>query len=205
MVSSHELGIEVESLAHESNQDPPVLPECERRFILNILSLSKPDTFVIAFLSAQPSSSQKPNFKSYEKEKTVEPCALTEDAGQDDIIFSGEVEIISKEQFVSNISQTIPRLKKIQSDSKIPDSVHQKIAEAVSLLKMDLNPAKDAPDQGDDMINVEVDHIDNEPRHTESPPVFNETIHDETPPASPHIFKLFKKGRQLNIIQWNNI
>ncbi|MBW0569250.1 hypothetical protein O181_108965, partial [Austropuccinia psidii MF-1] len=29
MVSSHELGIEVESLAHESNPDPPVLPECE--------------------------------------------------------------------------------------------------------------------------------------------------------------------------------
>ncbi|MBW0525429.1 hypothetical protein O181_065144, partial [Austropuccinia psidii MF-1] len=27
MVSSHELGIEVESLAHESNPDPPVLPE----------------------------------------------------------------------------------------------------------------------------------------------------------------------------------
>ncbi|MBW0589399.1 hypothetical protein O181_129114 [Austropuccinia psidii MF-1] len=105
MVSSHELGIEVESLAHESNQDPPVLPECEHRFILNICSLSKPDTFVIAFISAQPPSSQKPNFKSYEKEKTVEPCAPTEDAGQDDVIFSGEVEIISKEQFVSNIAQ----------------------------------------------------------------------------------------------------
>ncbi|MBW0476602.1 hypothetical protein O181_016317 [Austropuccinia psidii MF-1] len=29
---------------------------------------------------------------------------------------------------------------------------------------------KDARDQGDDMINVEVDHIDNEPPHTESPP-----------------------------------
>ncbi|MBW0518500.1 hypothetical protein O181_058215, partial [Austropuccinia psidii MF-1] len=27
MVSSHELGIEVESLAHEFNPDPPVLPE----------------------------------------------------------------------------------------------------------------------------------------------------------------------------------
>ncbi|MBW0487938.1 hypothetical protein O181_027653 [Austropuccinia psidii MF-1] len=139
MVSSHELGIEVESLAHESNPDPPVLPECEHRFILNICSLSKPDTFVIAFISAQPSSSQKPNFKSYEKEKTVEPCALTEDAGQDDVIFSGEVEIISKEQFVSNIAQTIPRLEKIQNDSKIPDYVCQKISEAMSLLKMDLN------------------------------------------------------------------
>ncbi|MBW0464609.1 hypothetical protein O181_004324 [Austropuccinia psidii MF-1] len=139
MVSSHELGIEVESLSHESNPDPPGLPECENRFILNICSFSTPDTFVIAFISVQPPSSQKPNFKSYEKEKTVEPCATTEDAGQDDIIFSGEVEIISKEQFVSNISQTIPRLKKIQNDSKTPDYVHKKIAEEMSLPKMNLN------------------------------------------------------------------
>ncbi|MBW0509645.1 hypothetical protein O181_049360 [Austropuccinia psidii MF-1] len=180
MFSSHELGIEVQSLAHESNPDPPVLPE------------------------SQPPSSQKPNFRSYEKEKTVEPCALKEDAGQDDVIFSGEVEIIYKEQFVSNISQTIPRLKKIQNYSKIPDYVFQKIAEAMSLLKMDLNcvevgeslpagsrvvigfpgkglgkrpninatkktnkkchtleAAKDSQDQGDDIINVEVDDIDN--------------------------------------------
>ncbi|MBW0561852.1 hypothetical protein O181_101567 [Austropuccinia psidii MF-1] len=115
MVSSHELGIEVDSLVHESNPDPPVLPEC------------------------QPPSSQKPNFKHYEKEKTVELCATIEDAGQDDVIFSGEVEIISKEKFVSNIAQTIPRLKKIQNDSKIPDYVCQKTAEAMSLLKMDLN------------------------------------------------------------------
>ncbi|MBW0568588.1 hypothetical protein O181_108303 [Austropuccinia psidii MF-1] len=115
IASSRELGIEVESQSHEDNQDPPVLPEC------------------------QPPSSQKPNFKTYEKEKTVEPCAPTEDDGQDDVIFSGEVEIISKEQFVSNIAQTIPRLEKIQNDSKIPDYVRQKIAEAMSLLKMDLN------------------------------------------------------------------
>ncbi|MBW0504232.1 hypothetical protein O181_043947 [Austropuccinia psidii MF-1] len=87
----------------------------------------------------QPPRSQEPNFKSYWKEKTVEPCAQTEDAGQDDIIFSGEVEIISKEQFVSNISQTIPRLEKIQNVSKIPDYVCQTIAEAMSLLKMDFN------------------------------------------------------------------
>ncbi|MBW0574624.1 hypothetical protein O181_114339 [Austropuccinia psidii MF-1] len=111
MASSRELGIEVESQSHEDNQDPPVLPE------------------------SQPPSSQKPNFKSYEKEKTVEPCAPTED----DVISNGEVEIISKEQFVSNIAQTIPRLKKIQNDSKIPDYVCQKISEAMSLLKMDLN------------------------------------------------------------------
>ncbi|MBW0489572.1 hypothetical protein O181_029287 [Austropuccinia psidii MF-1] len=86
MVSSHELGIEVEILEHENNKDAPVLPE------------------------SQPPSSQKPNFKSYQKEKTVEPCSPTEDAGQDDIIFSGKVEIISKEQFFLNIAQTIPRL-----------------------------------------------------------------------------------------------
>ncbi|MBW0470877.1 hypothetical protein O181_010592 [Austropuccinia psidii MF-1] len=90
MVSSHELGIEVESPSHENNQDPLVLPK------------------------SQSPSFQKLNFKSYEKEKTVEPCAPTGDARQNDIIFSGEVEIDSKEQFVSNISQTIPRLEEIQ-------------------------------------------------------------------------------------------
>ncbi|MBW0583624.1 hypothetical protein O181_123339, partial [Austropuccinia psidii MF-1] len=95
MVISHELGIEVESQSHDNNQDPPVLPE------------------------SQPPSSQKPNFKSYQKEKTVELCSPTEDAGQDDVIFSGKVEIISKKQFVSNISQKIPRLEKIQNDSKL--------------------------------------------------------------------------------------
>ncbi|MBW0539022.1 hypothetical protein O181_078737 [Austropuccinia psidii MF-1] len=135
MVSSHELGIEVEILAHESNPDPPVLPYCEHQGILNICSLPKPDTFVIGFILAQPPSSQKLNFKSCEKENTVEPCAPTEDSGKDDIIFSGEVDIISKEKFVSNIAQTIPRLKKIQNDSKIPDYVCQKIPEAMSLLK----------------------------------------------------------------------
>ncbi|MBW0553300.1 hypothetical protein O181_093015 [Austropuccinia psidii MF-1] len=139
MVSSNELGIEVESLAHESNPDLPVLPECEHRFMLNIFSLSKPDPFVIAFLSSHPVSSQKPNFENYEKENTVEPCAPTEYAGQDDITFSGEVEIISKEQSVSNIAQTIPRLEKIQNDRKIPYYVCQNISEAMGLLKMDLN------------------------------------------------------------------
>ncbi|MBW0479772.1 hypothetical protein O181_019487 [Austropuccinia psidii MF-1] len=119
MASSCELGIEVESQSNEDNQDPQVLPE--------------------SFISAQPPSSQKTNFKSYEKEKTVEPCAPTEDDGHDEVIFSREVEIRFKEQFVSNISQTIPRLKIIQNDSKILDYVHQKIAEAMSLLKMDLN------------------------------------------------------------------
>ncbi|MBW0587521.1 hypothetical protein O181_127236 [Austropuccinia psidii MF-1] len=115
MASSCKLGIEVESQSHEDNKDTTVLPE------------------------SQPPTSLKPNLKSYEKEKSVEPCAPIEDAGQDDVIFSGEVEIISKEQFASNISQTIPRFEKIQNDSKIPYYVCQKIAEARSLLKMDLN------------------------------------------------------------------
>ncbi|MBW0515668.1 hypothetical protein O181_055383 [Austropuccinia psidii MF-1] len=43
MVSSNELGIEVESLVHENNQDPQFLPECEHKFMLNINNLSKPD------------------------------------------------------------------------------------------------------------------------------------------------------------------
>ncbi|MBW0481761.1 hypothetical protein O181_021476 [Austropuccinia psidii MF-1] len=84
MVSSHELGIEVEIQSHENKQDTPVIPEFE----------------------SQPPSSQKPNFKSYEKEQTVEPCAPTGDAGKDDIILSGKVEIIFNEQLVSNIAQT---------------------------------------------------------------------------------------------------
>ncbi|MBW0534122.1 hypothetical protein O181_073837 [Austropuccinia psidii MF-1] len=115
MASSLELDIDIESQSHEYNQYPPVLPEshCPR--------------------------SQKPNFKSYEKEKTVEPCAPTEDAGKDDVVFSGKVEIISKEQFVSKIAQTIPMLEKIQNDSKIPDYVRQKISQAMSLLKIYLN------------------------------------------------------------------
>ncbi|MBW0485982.1 hypothetical protein O181_025697 [Austropuccinia psidii MF-1] len=225
MVSSHELGIEVESLEHESNPDPPVLPKCEHGFILNICSLSKHDTFVIAFISAQPPSSQKPNFKSYERERTVEPCAPTED----DVIFSGEVEIISKEPFVSNITQTIPRIEKIQNDSKIPNYVRQKIFEAMSLLKINLNckglgkrpninvtkkanrkccsfeAEKDSQDQGDDMMNVEVDHIDNEPPHTESPPYsMKQSMMNPLPPLL-EILNLFKRVRQLNMIKWVKI
>ncbi|MBW0466035.1 hypothetical protein O181_005750 [Austropuccinia psidii MF-1] len=114
MVISHELGIEVENLSNERNPDPPVLPEYELRFILNICNLSNPDSFFIAFVPAQPPRSQEPNFKSYEKEKTVEPCVPIEDAEQDDVIFSGKVEIISKEQFFSNIAQTIPKLKEFK-------------------------------------------------------------------------------------------
>ncbi|MBW0493215.1 hypothetical protein O181_032930 [Austropuccinia psidii MF-1] len=57
--------------------------------------------------------------------------------------------------------------------------------------------AKDAWDQGDDMMNVEVDHIDNEPPHTESPAIINETIHDEIPPASPQNIQAFKKRETI--------
>ncbi|MBW0525093.1 hypothetical protein O181_064808 [Austropuccinia psidii MF-1] len=120
MVSSHQLGIEVGILEHKSNPAPPLLPECEHRFILNICNLSKPHSFFIAFISAQPPRSQKPNFERYEKENTVAPCGPTEEDGQDDVIFSGEVENISKES-----------LERIQNDSKTPYYVHKKIAEAM--------------------------------------------------------------------------
>ncbi|MBW0507204.1 hypothetical protein O181_046919 [Austropuccinia psidii MF-1] len=84
MVISNELGIELEILAHENNQDPPVIPE--------------------SFILSQPSSSQKTDLKSYEKKITVEPCAPTEDVGQDEVISSGKFEIISKKPFSSKIS-----------------------------------------------------------------------------------------------------
>ncbi|MBW0484849.1 hypothetical protein O181_024564 [Austropuccinia psidii MF-1] len=57
--------------------------------------------------------------------------------------------------------------------------------------------AKDARDQGDDMINVEVDHIDNEPLHTESRPILNETLHDETPPSSALNIQAFQEREAI--------
>ncbi|MBW0579045.1 hypothetical protein O181_118760 [Austropuccinia psidii MF-1] len=82
--------------------------------------------------------------------------------------------------------------------------------------------ANNSRDQGHEIINVEGDHIDNQPPHTEPPPILNETIHDEAPhtesprypmkqcmmqPLPPllGIFKPFKKGKQLNMIQWDEI
>ncbi|MBW0523020.1 hypothetical protein O181_062735, partial [Austropuccinia psidii MF-1] len=172
IIISHELGREVESQSHENNQDPSVLPE------------------------SQPPSSQKPDFKSYENEKTVEPCAPTEAAGKDDIIFSGEVEIISKEQFFSNIAQTIPSLKKLQNDSKIPDYVPAyNIWEGVEVGES--LPEGARVNQGDDMINIDVNHIDNEPLHTESPPILNEAIRDETPLASPQYIQAFQERETI--------
>ncbi|MBW0569536.1 hypothetical protein O181_109251 [Austropuccinia psidii MF-1] len=91
MVSSDELGIEVESLEHENNTNPPVLLE----------SLIE-------------------NLKIFKNKNNVEPCAPTEDSGQDQKIFSGKVEIISKEQFVSNRIKTIPRPGKVGNDGKTP-------------------------------------------------------------------------------------
>ncbi|MBW0498627.1 hypothetical protein O181_038342 [Austropuccinia psidii MF-1] len=57
--------------------------------------------------------------------------------------------------------------------------------------------AKDSRDQGDEMINVDVDHIDNEPPHTESPPILNEAIHDETPLASPQNIQAFQERETI--------
>ncbi|MBW0523813.1 hypothetical protein O181_063528 [Austropuccinia psidii MF-1] len=51
MVSSHELGDKVESLSHEINTDQPVLPE--------------------SFISAQPPSSQRPNFKPMRRKRLL--------------------------------------------------------------------------------------------------------------------------------------
>ncbi|MBW0464240.1 hypothetical protein O181_003955 [Austropuccinia psidii MF-1] len=108
MVSSNEVGMEVESLEHENNQNPPILLECAHKLILNISNLSKPDDFFIAFISAKPLSSQKPNLKR-------------------------------------------------QSFRKTPDINH--IIEAT----------KDSLDQGDDIINLEADHNDNEGPKAETP------------------------------------
>ncbi|MBW0493424.1 hypothetical protein O181_033139 [Austropuccinia psidii MF-1] len=72
MVSSDEFRIEVESLSHENNQELPVFPDCDYRFMLKICDLSNPNSFFIDFISAQPPSSQKQDFKSDEKGKTVD-------------------------------------------------------------------------------------------------------------------------------------
>ncbi|MBW0520067.1 hypothetical protein O181_059782 [Austropuccinia psidii MF-1] len=109
MVSGHKLGIELASLAHERNPDPPVLPECK--------GLGK-----------------RPNINA--ATKTNKKCHTFE-------------------------------------------------------------AAKHARDQGDDMINVEVDHVDNESPHTESPPILNETLHDENPPASPQNIQAFQERETI--------
>ncbi|MBW0480535.1 hypothetical protein O181_020250 [Austropuccinia psidii MF-1] len=57
--------------------------------------------------------------------------------------------------------------------------------------------AKDSPDQGDEMINFDVDHIDNKPLHTESCPIINEEIHDETPLASPQNIQAFQEQEKI--------
>ncbi|MBW0488763.1 hypothetical protein O181_028478 [Austropuccinia psidii MF-1] len=132
MNSGNELGIEVEILETENNLDPAVLPECVPEFILNIFMLTKTDSIFIAFNADQPSSSQKPNVKSYQKETTVDFCAPTEDVRQDEVIFSGKVEIISEEKYFLKI------VKKLQNNSIIPDYVHQRVGEEIILLKMDL-------------------------------------------------------------------
>ncbi|MBW0489767.1 hypothetical protein O181_029482 [Austropuccinia psidii MF-1] len=57
--------------------------------------------------------------------------------------------------------------------------------------------ANDSQAQGDDMINAEVNHVDNEPPNTESPPILNETIHDETPPSSCQNIQAFQERETL--------
>ncbi|MBW0568155.1 hypothetical protein O181_107870 [Austropuccinia psidii MF-1] len=65
--------------------------------------------------------------------------------------------------------------------------------------------AKDSQDQGDEMINVEVGHIDNQPPHTESPPYsMKQSMMKPLPPLL-KIFKPSKKGRESNMIQWDKI
>ncbi|MBW0498450.1 hypothetical protein O181_038165 [Austropuccinia psidii MF-1] len=60
---------------------------------------------------------------------------------------------------------------------------------------------KDSRDQGDGMINVEVDYIYNEPLHTQSPPYsMKQSMMKPLLPLL-EIFKLLKKGTQLNMIQ----
>ncbi|MBW0490512.1 hypothetical protein O181_030227 [Austropuccinia psidii MF-1] len=56
--------------------------------------------------------------------------------------------------------------------------------------------ANNSQDQCDEMINVEVDHIDNEPPHLKAP-VLNETIHDETPPASSQNIQGFQERETI--------
>ncbi|MBW0533584.1 hypothetical protein O181_073299 [Austropuccinia psidii MF-1] len=71
--------------------------------------------------------------------------------------------------------------------------------------RLTFEAAKDSGDKGDGMINVDVDHIDNEPPHTESPPYSMKQ--SMMKPLFPllKIFKPMKKGRQLNMIQWVKI
>ncbi|MBW0529129.1 hypothetical protein O181_068844 [Austropuccinia psidii MF-1] len=60
-------------------------------------------------------------------------------------------------------------------------------------------------DQGDDMINVEVDHIDNETLHTKDPPYsMKQSIMKPLLPLL-KVLKPFEKGRQLNMMQWVKI
>ncbi|MBW0476772.1 hypothetical protein O181_016487 [Austropuccinia psidii MF-1] len=56
---------------------------------------------------------------------------------------------------------------------------------------------KNSRDKGDEMINVDVDHVDNEPPHTGSPPILNEAIHDETPLTSPQNIQAFQERETI--------
>ncbi|MBW0525495.1 hypothetical protein O181_065210 [Austropuccinia psidii MF-1] len=88
IVSSHELGIEVEIQSHENNQDPPVLPESSK--------LSK--TYFYDLSDGKDCGTLLTNRRCWARSLNIQ----------------WQVEIISKEQFVSNIAQKIPRLEKFK-------------------------------------------------------------------------------------------
>ncbi|MBW0465102.1 hypothetical protein O181_004817 [Austropuccinia psidii MF-1] len=58
MVSSNELGIEVESLAHANNQDPPVFPECDKIINLEVNEGPPADKLYDETLPASPQNIQ---------------------------------------------------------------------------------------------------------------------------------------------------
>ncbi|MBW0469654.1 hypothetical protein O181_009369 [Austropuccinia psidii MF-1] len=128
MDSSHELGIEVESLAYESDPYPPVLPKCVE------VGESLPEGSQVVIGDPGKGLGKRPN-RNTTKKTNKKRCTF--------------------------------------------------------------EAAKHSQDQGDDMMDVEVDHIDNKPPHTESPPILNEAIHDETPPASPQNTEAFQERETI--------
>ncbi|MBW0482892.1 hypothetical protein O181_022607 [Austropuccinia psidii MF-1] len=46
-------------------------------------------------------------------------------------------------------------------------------------------------------MNIKADNNDNERPHAEAPPLLNETIHDEKPPASPQNIQTFQEREEI--------
>ncbi|MBW0495543.1 hypothetical protein O181_035258 [Austropuccinia psidii MF-1] len=57
----------------------------------------------------------------------------------------------------------------------------------------------DSLDQGDEIINLEVYLNDIEAMKAETPPALNETIHYETPPASPQNIQVFQESEKIKL------